>query len=130
VVAIALAQVGKQYVWGAIGPERFDCSGLMQWSYAQIGIRIPRSTATQWPGLRAISLSQMQPGDMVFFDTRAGIRTPNQITHVGMVADVNGDGQWDLIHAASPHAGVRVDYAFLTSSYYGPRLFGEARTVR
>ncbi len=130
VVAIALAQVGKQYVWGASGPERFDCSGLMQWSYAQIGIRIPRSTATQWPGLRAISLNQMHPGDLVFFDTRTGVHTPSQITHVGMVADVNADGQWDLIHAASPHVGVRVDYTFLTSSYYASRLFGEARTVR
>lgn len=130
VVAIALAQVGKEYVWGASGPDRFDCSGLMQWSYAQIGIHIPRSTATQWPGMRPVSLRELQPGDLVFFDTRTGIRAPSQITHVGMVADVDGDGRWDLIHAVSPHAGIQIAYNILASPYYRPRLFEEGRTAR
>ena len=53
VVQIALNQVGKPYVWGAKGPNQFDCSGLVQWAYAQIGLRIPTGTANQWPGLHA-----------------------------------------------------------------------------
>jgi len=131
VVQIALNQVGKRYVWGATGPNTFDCSGLMQWSYAQIGIGIPRATSTQWPGMQRIALTSIQPGDLVFMDTRDGFSgSPSSITHVGMLADVDGDGHWDLIHAASPRLGVRVDYDVFRSSYYGPRLFGEGRTAR
>lgn len=134
VVQIALNQVGKAYIWGDAGPESFDCSGLMMWAYAQVGIRIPRTTNTQWPKLRAISPAEMQPGDMVYFDTRTaeqGFRgVPEQITHVAMVADLDGDGAWDIIHAANPRLGVRTDYGFLTSAYYRPRMFPTARTVR
>jgi len=131
VVQIALNQVGKRYVWGATGPNTFDCSGLMQWSYAQIGVGIPRATSTQWPGMQRIALTSIQPGDLVFMDTRDGFSgSPSSITHVGMLADVDGDGHWDLIHAASPRLGVRVDYDVFRSSYYGPRLFGEGRTAR
>ena len=53
VIQIALNQVGKPYIWGAKGPNAFDCSGLTEWSYAQIGIDIPTGTSGQWPGLPA-----------------------------------------------------------------------------
>jgi len=131
VVHIALNQVGKRYVWGTTGPDTFDCSGLMQWSYAQIGIGIPRATSTQWPIMTPIALTSIQPGDLVFMDTRSGfVGNPSSATHVGMLADVDGDGRWDIIHAVSPRLGVRVDYDVFRSSYYGPRLFGEGRTAR
>jgi cell wall-associated NlpC family hydrolase len=131
VVQIALDQVGKRYVWGATGPDAFDCSGLMFWSYGQIGIRIPRSTATQWPGMARVALSEIQPGDLIYMDTRDGFGgTPRTVTHVGMLADMDGDGTWDLIHAASPRLGVRVDYDVFSSAYYGSRIFGEGRTAR
>lgn len=130
VVALALAQVGKRYMWGATGPDSFDCSGLMQWSYAQIGIAIPRTSGEQWRGLRAIPLSEAQPGDMVYMDTRDGISSPQRVTHVGMLADLDRDGHWDMIHAASPALGVRVEYRVLASSYYAWRMFPTASTAR
>jgi hypothetical protein len=78
-VQIALNQVGKPYVWGAKGPEAFDCSGLASWSYAQIGIRIPQGTAGQWPHMRAVTRAHLQPGDLIFFD----IAGSGRIDHVG-----------------------------------------------
>ncbi|MFV9505963.1 MAG: C40 family peptidase [Oscillochloridaceae bacterium umkhey_bin13] len=124
-VQIALAQVGKPYVWGAKGPERFDCSGLMSWTYAQIGLVIPQGTAGQWPRMRSVTSADLRPGDLVFFAIAGG-----GIDHVGMlVGDLNGDGEWDLVHAASPRLGVRVDYNIFSSSYYAPRIRG-FRTAR
>ncbi len=125
VVQIARNQVGKRYLWGAKGPEAFDCSGLMSWSYAQIGLAIPGGTAGQWPGLRPVNPGSLQPGDLVFF-AMAG----RGVDHVGMlVGDLDGDGRWDMVHAASPALGVRLEYAILESAYYGPRILG-FRTAR
>ena len=116
VVEIALSQIGRRYVWGAKGPGSFDCSGLMQWAYAQIGISIPPSTGTQWPALRPVGRGQLAPGDLVFFTPRNG----NRITHVGMlVGDVTGDGRWDAVHAASPELGVVLLPDIFHSRYYG-----------
>jgi cell wall-associated NlpC family hydrolase len=125
-VQIALNQVGKSYVWGAKGPEQFDCSGLTQWSYAQIGIRIPTGTAGQWPRMRPVSAAELQPGDLIFFT----VETPGKIDHVGMlVGDLNGDGRWDMVHAATPTLGVRVDYDVLGSAFWRSKIAG-FRTAR
>lgn len=132
VVELALAQVGKRYLWGAAGPNAFDCSGLMFWSYGQIGIRIPRTTTTQWPGMRPVAPSEWQAGDLVYMDTREqGFRGfPQKVTHVGMLADLNHDGRWDLIHAVSPKLGIRLEMDVLHSPYYSKRMFPSGRTVR
>lgn len=125
VVQIALNQVGKRYIWGAKGPEAFDCSGLATWSYAQIGVRIPNGTAGQWPQMRPVEQAALQPGDLIYFAIGGG-----RIDHVGMlVGDLNGDGRWDMVHAASPELGVRVDYGVFESAYYRPRIRG-FRTAR
>jgi cell wall-associated NlpC family hydrolase len=126
IIQLALAQVGKPYVWGAKGPEQFDCSGLIAWLYAQIGIHIPVGTAGQWPLLKPIKVADLQPGDLVFIDTE----NAGRVTHVGILAgDLNGDGQWDMVHAANPALGVRVDYNIFQSSYYAARIVG-FRTAR
>src|SRR6266567_220800 len=64
---IALTRVGYPYVWGAAGPSAFDCSGLVMWAYAQLGISLPHFTGDQWNAGVHVSRSQLQPGDLVFF---------------------------------------------------------------
>lgn len=115
VVQVALNQVGKRYVWGAMGPESFDCSGLMVWAYAQVGIRIPaRTSYDQFARLRPVDRSQLQPGDLVYFaQPGAGV------SHVGMLAgDTDGDGTWDLVHAMSPRYGIRVTPDIFHNGFY------------
>jgi cell wall-associated NlpC family hydrolase len=96
-VAAAQTRLGDPYVWGASGPNTFDCSGLTMWSYAQAGVSIPRTTYDQINAGRQVPLSAIQPGDLVFYwDT-------------GHVAMYVGGGT--VIHA--PHTGANVEYASL-----------------
>ena len=95
-VAAARSALGKPYVWGATGPSGFDCSGLVQWSYAQAGVSLPRTSQAQRTAGRQIPLSQAQPGDLVTYRSDA--------SHVGMYV---GNGQ--VIHAPYPGAPVRYD---------------------
>jgi peptidoglycan DL-endopeptidase CwlO len=66
-VAAALTRVGSPYVWGAAGPTTFDCSGLVVWAYAQVGINLPHYSGAQMLATTRISASQLQPGDLVFY---------------------------------------------------------------
>lgn len=95
-VAAVRSVLGKPYVWGANGPTGFDCSGLMQWSYAQAGISLPRTSQAQAHAGRRVPLSQARPGDIVTYRSDA--------SHVGMYV---GNGQ--VIHAPYPGAPVRYD---------------------
>jgi cell wall-associated NlpC family hydrolase len=72
----ALEKVGDPYVWGAAGPEAFDCSGLVVWAYAQEGISLPHYTGSLWNSGMHVSRDQLQPGDLVFFFA--------DISHVGI----------------------------------------------
>jgi cell wall-associated NlpC family hydrolase len=63
----ALTRVGDAYVWGAAGPNEFDCSGLVMWAYAHVGISLGHFTGWQWNEGMHVSRSQLQPGDIVFF---------------------------------------------------------------
>jgi cell wall-associated NlpC family hydrolase len=73
---MALSRRGSPYVWGAAGPHAFDCSGLVLWSYAQVGISLPHLAAAQWNMGIHVGRNQLQPGDLVFFYPDIG--------HVGM----------------------------------------------
>ncbi|MEG8275951.1 C40 family peptidase [Streptomyces sp. AHA2] len=95
-VAAARSALGKPYVWGANGPTGFDCSGLMQWSYAQAGVALPRTSQAQRFAGRQVPLSEARPGDLVVYRSDA--------SHVGMYM---GNGQ--VIHAPYPGAPVRYD---------------------
>jgi len=88
IIAYALAQVGKPYVWGATGPDAFDCSGLIYAAYRSVGIILPRTTFGMWPLQPHILQGQEQPGDLVFFNTGPGT-APNHPGHVGLV--IGGD---------------------------------------
>lgn len=66
-VSAAMTRLGDRYVFGATGPKRFDCSGLVQWVYRQVGISTTHYTGTLWNDYRHIPESQLRPGDLVFF---------------------------------------------------------------
>ncbi len=66
-VSAAMSRLGDRYVFGATGPKRFDCSGLVQWAYRQAGISTTHYTGTLWNDYRHIPESQLKPGDLVFF---------------------------------------------------------------
>jgi cell wall-associated NlpC family hydrolase len=63
----ALTRRGMPYVWGAAGPTAFDCSGLVQWSFKQAGVNLPRVAAAQSMVGSPVSAARLQPGDLVFF---------------------------------------------------------------
>ncbi len=72
----ALTQRGKPYVWGAAGPDSYDCSGLVMWAFAQEGISLPHYTGDQWNSGMHVSRADLEPGDLVFFFP--------DISHVGL----------------------------------------------
>jgi hypothetical protein len=99
----ALAQVGRPYVWGATGPDSYDCSGLTWQSYAQAGVALPRVAAAQY-GLAGtpVAIADLLPGDLVFFATAAW--DPGAVHHVGMYV-----GHGLMVDAPHPGAYVRVE---------------------
>ncbi|KES03820.1 hypothetical protein BU52_28705 [Streptomyces toyocaensis] len=94
-VAYAYRKIGSPYVWGATGPDAFDCSGLVQAAYRSAGVSLPRTTYAQIGAGRRVARSELLPGDLVFF-------YPG-ISHVGIYV---GDGR--MIHAPNPSAPVRL----------------------
>lgn len=68
-VRAALSRIGRPYVWGATGPDRFDCSGLTQWAYRQAGVPLSRTTYTQIYDGIPVARSEIRPGDLVFPST-------------------------------------------------------------
>lgn len=94
-VAYAYSKLGSPYVWGATGPNAFDCSGLVQAAYRSAGVSLPRTTYAQINAGTRVSRSELQPGDLVFFYSG--------ISHVGIYV---GNGQ--MVHAPNPSAPVRV----------------------
>ncbi|MEU1627506.1 NlpC/P60 family protein [Streptomyces sp. NPDC020096] len=94
-VSFAHAQLGKPYVWGATGPNSYDCSGLTQAAWSAAGVSLPRTTYSQINSGARVPEGQLQPGDLVFFYS--------SVSHVGIYI---GDGQ--MIHAPHPGAPVRV----------------------
>ncbi|MFJ5776745.1 NlpC/P60 family protein [Streptomyces sp. NPDC093094] len=94
-VSYAYSKLGSPYVWGATGPNAFDCSGLVQAAYRSAGVELPRTTYAQIGAGRRVSRSELLPGDLVFFYSG--------ISHVGIYI---GNGR--MIHAPNPSAPVRV----------------------
>ena len=94
-VNTALAQVGDPYVWGAGGPDAFDCSGLTSYAYAAAGVALPHSSRAQSTLGRQVSRQELQPGDLVFYYT--------PISHVAMYI---GNGQ--MVHASTSSQPVKV----------------------
>jgi peptidoglycan DL-endopeptidase CwlO len=113
VVGVALSQLGTPYVWAGSAPGGFDCSGLVMWAYAQVGVALPHSTYAQWGYGVSVSRDQLQPGDLVFFDG---------LGHVGIYI---GGGQF--VHA--PHTGDVVRISSLDESWYAATFVGARRIL-
>jgi cell wall-associated NlpC family hydrolase len=113
VVGIALGQLGTPYAWGGAAPGGFDCSGLVMWAYAQVGVSLPHSTYAQYAMGVPVSQDQLQPGDLVFFDG---------VGHVGIYI---GGGQF--VHA--PHTGDVVKVSSLSESWYAATYVGARRIL-
>jgi cell wall-associated NlpC family hydrolase len=108
-------QQGDPYVWGAAGPNAFDCSGLVYYSYRRAGFtNIPRTAAQQAQAARRIAPANMRKGDLVFFYGSGGVY------HVGVYAGQQ-HGQRIIIHAPRPGSSVKRERIW-TSSWFPARL--------
>ncbi|WP_278265515.1 NlpC/P60 family protein [Nocardia sp. AG03] len=108
-LAAALTRIGDPYVWGATGPDQFDCSGLVQWAFKQVGKDVPRTSSQQANFGTPVSRDDLQPGDVVLFYP--------DISHVGIYA---GNGM--MVHAST--FGVPVAVAPIdTTPYHSARRY-------
>jgi cell wall-associated NlpC family hydrolase len=113
VVGIAMSQLGTPYVWGGAAPGGFDCSGLVMWAYAQVGVSLPHSSYAQYGYGVPVSKDELQPGDLVFFDG---------LGHVGIYI-----GGGEFIHA--PHTGDVVRISSLGEDWYAQNYVGARRIL-
>ena len=111
VVAVAKQYVGAPYRWGGSSPEGFDCSGLVRYVYAQVGVSLPHNAAQQYRLGTPVAREDLEPGDLVFFD---------HLRHNGIYV---GDGRF--IHARQ--TGRRVAIASLDDAWYVSHFVGGRR---
>jgi peptidoglycan DL-endopeptidase CwlO len=108
----ALSRVGMPYVWGGAGPTVFDCSGLVQWSMRQAGIIMPRVAVNQAQTGPRIPLSELEPGDLLFYHT-----DPTAPTYISHVAIYLGNGL--MLQAPEPGEDVEVVPAIFGGGFAG-----------
>jgi cell wall-associated NlpC family hydrolase len=109
---IALSAVGVPYRWGGASPSGFDCSGLVMYAYAQVGVSLPHFTGSMWGMGVPVSRGDLQPGDLVFF---------NGLGHMGIYA-----GGGSFVHA--PHTGDVVKVSSM-SGWYASTYMGARRIL-
>jgi cell wall-associated NlpC family hydrolase len=107
----AYAQLGKPYIWGGTGPKGYDCSGLTMMSWRAAGVSLPRVVPDQYAATRHVAKSDLQPGDLVYFDGMG---------HEGMYV---GGGRF--IHA--PHTGSVVKFDSMSNPWYVSHYAGASR---
>ena len=119
VIDLAHKQLGKSYVWGAEGPNSFDCSGLIYYVYKNAAsITLPRTSSDQYSAGVAVSRSNLKAGDLIFSSTDG----TGNITHVAIYV---GDGQ--MIHA--PRNGKNVEKVSINNSYWNKAYVGARRVL-
>jgi cell wall-associated NlpC family hydrolase len=112
---LARKQLGKPYQWGASGPDKFDCSGLVMYVYDNLGVKLPRVSGQQaYEGVH-VDGDDLQPGDLVFFKLNG-----SRIDHVGIYL-----GNSNFVHAPRKYVPVRTDS--LNNSYWRRRFKGGRR---
>jgi peptidoglycan DL-endopeptidase CwlO len=112
-VSFAMDQLGDAYVWGAAGPDAWDCSGLTSGAWGSAGHYLPHYSVAQYYATTPISYSDLRPGDLIFWSSNGA---PSGIFHVAMYI---GNGQ--MIHAANPSDPVKIDSVWYWES---PDFFG------
>ena len=120
IAATAKQYLGTGYVYGGASPRGFDCSGFTMYVYSQHGYSLPHSATSQWQsglGARVYSISELQPGDLVFFNDPSR-NAGKACSHAGIYT---GDGQF--IHSSSSRSG-GVIVSSLTSGYYNTYFVG------
>lgn len=110
----AISLLGSPYEWGGNGPTTFDCSGLVRFIHDQLGISVPRTAAEQYSAATPVDVSDIEPGDLLFFKIKG------RISHVAIYA---GEGRF--VHA--PQTGRSVELRMLDDDFYAPRLAGAGR---
>jgi cell wall-associated NlpC family hydrolase len=115
IVSTALTLRGIQYRNGGSDPSGFDCSGLVQWVFAQNGIRVPREVRDQFQTGMHIDLRDVRAGDLVFFET-----VTDGASHVGLA--IGGE---QFVHAPSSRGVVRIEK--FTATYWATRFVGARR---
>ena len=119
VVEVALAQVGKPYIWASANPNiGFDCSGLTYYAFKQAGINLNRTSYTQINNGVSVDSKDLRKGDLVFFNNGGG-----RISHVGIYIGNN-----QFVHASSPGTGVILSKLF--GSYFGNTYVGARRIIK
>lgn len=113
--SLAKKQLGKPYKWGAEGPDKFDCSGLVLYVYKNLGVNLPRVSGMQAYAGVHVDRKDLQPGDLVFFQLNG-----SRIDHVGIYVGYN-----KFVHAPRKHLPVKTES--LKNSYWGGRYRGARR---
>lgn len=113
----ALGMLGVPYRYGGSTPQGFDCSGLVQYSYARAGVSLPRDMQGLWRSTRPVAPAQIRPGDLVFFHLDG-----QRNSHVGLYVGDNA-----FVHA--PSRGKHVSTASLSNPYWSRRIGGVRRAV-
>ncbi len=116
ILNIAMSKLGTPYAYGTSGPNSFDCSGFTSYVYKELGIKIPRSSASQSGYGKTVSKEELLPGDLVFFNTYG-----SGVSHVGIYI-----GEGKFIHAASTNE-MRVMINSLSENYYKSRYITAKR---
>ncbi len=117
-VELARSRIGAPYVWGAEGPDAFDCSGLVLWVYGQFGLQVPRTAQQQFEWAVPIEPSQLQPGDLTFYENTYS--SSDRITHVGIYV---GGGMVVM----ATNAGDFVKEVELSNSYWSDHFASAGR---
>lgn len=112
----ALKYQGYPYVFGGSNPQTsFDCSGIVQWCFAKVGINLPRTAQAQYDVTQHLSLAEAKPGDLIFFHSTYS--TSDYVTHIGIYVGNNR-----MYHAGDP-----IGYTDLSESYWQAHLIGAGR---
>jgi len=121
IVNKSLEYLGVPYVWGGFTPVGFDCSGLVQYVYRQLGIELERTTFYQVHQGVTVSRDELKPGDLLFFTTDDD--NPSSISHVGIY-------KGNDLFVQAPKAGDVVRVSNLNSAYYSNRYYIAKRIIK